>query len=58
MPGGFPSATQARTLDRYYILPRSSNEFAHGAPMDYSDQATAQEAIACAHDILKLVRTK
>lgn len=58
--GRVPSeiVTKARTLDRYYIPPRYPNGFAHGAPMDYYDQATAQEAIAYAHDILEFVRAK
>lgn len=51
-------AAKARILDRYDIPPRYPNGFACGAPMDYYDEATAQEAIACAHDILEFVRAK
>lgn len=49
---------KARILDRYYIPPRYPNGFAEGAPMDYYDEPTAQEAIDCAQDILEFIKAK
>ena len=45
----------ARVLDRYYIPTRYPNGFAAGAPMDYYDQSTAEEAVGLAESILGFV---
>ena len=45
----------ARVLDRYYIPTRYPNGFAAGAPMDYYDQSTAEEAVRLAESILGFV---
>ncbi|MCR4404351.1 MAG: HEPN domain-containing protein [Candidatus Acetothermia bacterium] len=44
-----------RTLDRYYIPTRYPNGFPSGAPMDYYDEPTAQEAIELAARIVEFV---
>lgn len=48
----------ARLLDRYYIPTRYPNGFAQGAPMDYYDKPTAQEAVHRAQDIVDFVETQ
>lgn len=48
----------ARLLDRYYIPTRYPNGFAQGAPMDYYDKPTAQEAVRRAHDIVDFVEAQ
>lgn len=48
----------ARALDRYYIPTRYPNGFAAGAPMDYYDQTTAEEAVRYAETILGYVSTR
>lgn len=55
--GGVPPQTlnAARVLDRYYILTRYPNGFPAGAPMDYYDQPTAEEAVNLASSILEFV---
>ena len=50
MPEGILDA--GRVLGRYYIPTRYPNGFAAGAPMDYYDQRTAEEAVSLAKDIL------
>jgi HEPN domain-containing protein len=45
----------ARVLDRYYIPTRCPNGFPAGAPMDYYDQPTAEEAVELAQKILEFV---
>jgi HEPN domain-containing protein len=45
----------ARVLDRYYIPTRYPNGFPAGAPMDYYDQPTAEEAVELAETILEFV---
>jgi HEPN domain-containing protein len=45
----------ARVLDRYYIPTRYPNGFPAGAPMDYYDQPTAEEAVRLAQSILEYV---
>lgn len=45
----------ARVLDRYYILTRYPNGFPAGAPMDYFDRPTAEEAVRLAETILDFV---
>jgi len=45
----------ARVLDRYYIPTRYPNGFPAGAPMDYYDQPTAEEAVEFAETILEFV---
>lgn len=45
----------ARTLDRYYIPTRYPNGFASGAPMDYYDEPTAEEAVELAARIVRFV---
>jgi HEPN domain-containing protein len=45
----------ARVLDRYYIPTRYPNGFPAGAPMDYYDQPTAEEAVRLAEAILEFV---
>jgi HEPN domain-containing protein len=47
----------ARVLDRYYIPTRYPNGFPAGAPMDYYDQATAEEAVRLAETVLEFVGT-
>jgi HEPN domain-containing protein len=42
-------------LDRYYIPTRYPNGFPAGAPMDYYDQPTAEEAVRLAGSILEFV---
>lgn len=42
----------ARVLDRYYIPTRYPNGFPAGAPMDFYDRATAEEAVRFAERIL------
>lgn len=44
-----------RTLDRYYIPTRYPNGFPSGAPMDYYDEPTAQEAVELAASIIRFV---
>jgi HEPN domain-containing protein len=55
--GGVPSdaLNAARVLDRYYIPTRYPNGFPAGAPMDYYDQPTAEEAVRLAGSILEFV---
>jgi HEPN domain-containing protein len=48
----------ARLLDRYYIPTRYPNGFAQGAPMDYYDKPTDQEAVRRAQDIVAFVETQ
>ena len=48
----------ARVLDRYYIPTRYPNGFAAGAPMDYYDLSTAQEAVELAKSVLEYVRAR
>ena len=45
----------ARVLDRYYIPTRYPNGFPAGAPMDFYDQPTAEEAVELAEAILGFV---
>jgi len=45
----------ARLLDRHYILTRYPNGFPAGAPMDFYDQPTAEEAVRRAETILGFV---
>jgi HEPN domain-containing protein len=45
----------ARVLDRYYIPTRYPNGFADGAPMDYYDRPTAEEALKHAEAIVDFV---
>jgi HEPN domain-containing protein len=45
----------ARVLDRYYIPTRYSNGFPAGAPMDFYDLPTAEEAVELAQSILEFV---
>lgn len=45
----------ARLLDRYYIPTRYPNGFPAGAPMDFYDQPTAEEAVRRAETILGFV---
>jgi len=58
--GGVPSHVldAARVLDRHYIPTRYPNGFAAGAPMDYYDEPTAQEAISYAETILAYVAAR
>jgi HEPN domain-containing protein len=55
--GGVPQDVldAARVLDRYYIPTRYPNGFPAGAPMDYYDEPTAQEAVRLAETILGYV---
>jgi HEPN domain-containing protein len=55
--GGVPSdiLDAARVLDRYYILTRYPNGFPAGAPMDFYDRPTAEEAVRFAQSILGFV---
>jgi len=45
----------ARVLDRYYIPTRYPNGFPDGAPMDFYDQRTAEEAVSYAAAIVGFV---
>ncbi len=56
-PSGVPPdiLTAARTLDRYHIPTRYPNGFAAGAPMDYCDRPTAEEAVKLAEAVLGFV---
>lgn len=45
----------ARALDRHYIPARYPNGFPDGAPMDFYDAPTAEEALRCAEAILEFV---
>ena len=54
-----PDALQAaRVLDRYYIPTRYPNGFPAGAPMDYYDRSTAEEAVGHAQAILDFVAAR
>jgi HEPN domain-containing protein len=46
----------ARTLDRHYIPPRYANAYPAGSPFEYYDRETADEAVACAQAVLKVVQ--
>jgi HEPN domain-containing protein len=48
----------ARVLDRYYIPTRYPNGFPEGAPMDFYDRPTAEEAVSYAAAILGFVRER
>jgi len=48
----------ARTLDRYHIPTRYPDGFSQGAPMDYYDAQTAEEAVRFAEVILEYVAEK
>jgi HEPN domain-containing protein len=54
---GVPPALldMARVLDRYYIPTRYPNGFADGAPMDYYDRPTSEEALKHAEAIVDFV---
>jgi HEPN domain-containing protein len=58
--GGVPANVldAARVLDRYYIPTRYPNGFPAGAPMDFYDQPTAEEAVSLAERILEFVGTQ
>lgn len=45
----------ARTLDRHYIPTRYVNAHAEGAPFEFYDQSTADEAIRCADEMMEFV---
>lgn len=45
----------AQVLDRYYIPTRYPNGFPSGAPMDFYDQLTAEDAVRYAETILGFV---
>lgn len=47
--------TAARVLDRYYIPTRYPDGFPSGAPMDFYDEPTAEEAVKHAEEILGFV---
>ena len=55
--GGVPPhvVDAARVLDRYYIPTRYPNGFPAGAPMDFYDRPTAEEAVELAETILGFV---
>lgn len=46
----------ARILDRYYIPTRYPNGFPAGAPMDFYDKPTAEEAVNLAQQILDFIK--
>ncbi len=46
---------QARTLDRHYIPTRYPNAHPEGAPYEYYDEATAEEALESAETVLNFV---
>jgi HEPN domain-containing protein len=50
-----PVLDAARVLDRYYIPTRYPNGFPAGAPMDFYDQPTAEEAVNLAETILGFI---
>ena len=55
--GGMPQEVldAARTLDRHYIPTRYPNGFPAGAPMDFYDKPTAEEAVNLAERILGFI---
>lgn len=46
----------ARTLDRHYIPTRYVNAHVEGAPFEFYDSSTAEEALRCASEIIDFVR--
>jgi HEPN domain-containing protein len=58
--GGVPTEIldAGRVLDRYYIPTRYPNGFPAGAPMDFYDQPTAEEAVKLAERVLAFVSTQ
>lgn len=46
----------ARILDRHYIPTRYVNAHAEGAPFEFYDLSTAEEAIVCAGKIIEFVQ--
>ena len=46
----------ARTLDRHYIPTRYANAHIEGAPFEFYDSSTAEEALGCAGKIIEFVR--
>ena len=46
----------ARILDRHYIPTRYANAHAEGAPFEFYDLPTAEEAIGCATRVIKFVQ--
>ena len=46
----------ARTLDRHYIPTRYVNAHIEGAPFEFYDSSTAEEALECADKIIKFVK--
>lgn len=56
LPGTEHLADQAKTLDKHYIPTRYPNGFDTGAPTDFYTQNDAEQAIACAEQILAFCR--
>jgi HEPN domain-containing protein len=46
----------ARTLDRHYIPTRYANAHVEGAPFEFYDLSTAEEALRCANEIIEFVK--
>ena len=46
----------ARTLDRHYIPTRYVNAHVEGAPFEFYDLSTAEEAIECAARVIQFVK--
>lgn len=46
----------ARTLDRHYIPTRYVNAHPEGAPFEFYDLSTAEEALECASKIIKFIK--
>jgi HEPN domain-containing protein len=46
----------ARTLDRHYIPTRYANAHVEGAPFEFYDESTANEALGCAKRIIEFVK--
>ncbi|MEA3345737.1 MAG: HEPN domain-containing protein [Chloroflexota bacterium] len=45
----------ARTLDRHYIPPRYPNAYPSGAPFEFYDQSTAEEALRCSQAMVEAI---
>ena len=46
----------SRTLDRHYIPPRYPDAYPVGSPFEFYDGETAERAIACAQEVLRVVQ--
>lgn len=49
---------KARVLDAYYVAPRYPNGHPEGAPFEHYGKLHSDQAIAYAHEIIDLIRTR